>query len=114
MHDSIEHSPTPHHIVPVRTLLMVFGTLIALTVLTVVAAEFPTGDWEAIVAMGIATVKAGLVASVFMHLKYDNAFHGLLLVLSILFVALFLGLTLLDGPQVTDAAAAVPTPVHRA
>ena len=96
------------HVIPVRTLLGVFGTLIALTAVTVAAAELSLGDWDVAVAMGIATIKASLVALIFMHLKYDNAFHGLMLLFAVVFVALFLALTLLDeesdSGQTGDAA----------
>lgn len=84
------------HVVPVRTLLIVFASLITLTGLTVFVADLPLGEWDAAVALGIATVKATLVAAIFMHLKYDSRFHGLLLVFATLFVVLFLALTLLD------------------
>ena len=84
------------HVVPVRKLLIVFASLITLTGLTVFVADLPLGEWDAAVAIGIATVKATLVAAIFMHLKYDSRFHGLLLVFATLFVVLFLALTLLD------------------
>jgi|GEM_PF-888745 len=84
------------HVVPVRKLLIVFASLITLTGLTVFVADLPLGEWDVAVAIGIATVKATLVAAIFMHLKYDSRFHGLLLVFATLFVVLFLALTLLD------------------
>lgn len=107
--DSTSTHDAPHvHVIPIPTLLAVFGTLIVLTGITVAAAELPLGDWDAAVAIGIATIKASLVAMIFMHLKYDNAFHGLMLLFAIVFVALFLALTLLDeepdAGQTGDAA----------
>jgi cytochrome c oxidase subunit 4 len=102
------HDDSHVHVIPVRTLLAVFGTLIALTGITVAAAELPLGEWDAAVAIGIATIKASLVCLIFMHLKYDNAFHGLMLLFAVVFVALFLALTLLDeepaSGQTGDAA----------
>src|SRR4051812_8947858 len=61
-----------HHIVPFETLIRVFVTLLALTFLTVLAAQFDFGFMNTVVAVGIATVKAALVASIFMGLKYDS------------------------------------------
>ena len=41
-------------------------------------------------------MKATLVAAYFMHLRYDKSFNGLVFISSLLFVALFLALTLMD------------------
>jgi len=46
--------------------------------------------------MGIASVKAVLVALFFMHLWYDRPFNAILPVAAVLFVLLFVGLTLMD------------------
>ena len=108
MTNASTHGDTHVQVVPVRTLIGVFGTLIALTAVTVAAAELSLGDWDVAVAMAIATIKASSVALIFMHLKYDNAFHGLMLLFAVVFVALFLALTLLDeepdSGQTGDAA----------
>ena len=47
----------------------------------------------------IATVKASLVALYFMHLRYDHPFNGLVLVAGLGFLALFIGIVLLDSTQ---------------
>ena len=49
--------------------------------------------------MGIATVKATLVALYFMHLRYDKGFHTIVIIGALLFVGLFVSLTLLDRVQ---------------
>ncbi len=49
--------------------------------------------------MGIATMKAALVALYFMHLRYDHPFHSLVFVAGLVFLTLFLALTLLDTLQ---------------
>ena len=84
------------HVMSVKTLLTVFGLLVALTVLTVAAAQVSFGAWEVWVPLGIASVKATLVAACFMHLRYDKSFNGLVFLSSLLFVALFLAFTLMD------------------
>ncbi len=61
-----------HHIVPASTFYKVFAALICLTFLTVAASRIDMGFFNDIVAFGIATVKAGLVLAIFMHLKYDD------------------------------------------
>ena len=45
---------------------------------------------------GIATIKATLIAVYFMHLRYDKPFNTIVFVSSLLFVGLFLALTLMD------------------
>lgn len=92
-----EHHPIAH-VMPVSTLLGVFAALIALTVITVVAAspQFDFGSWNLWIAMVIATLKAGLVALYFMHLRYDSPFNGLVFITGLVFLALFLSITLLD------------------
>jgi cytochrome c oxidase subunit 4 len=77
-------------------LLAVFAALVVLTMVTVAAAGFASGDWEIWIALSIASLKAALVAAYFMHLRYDNPFHTLLLVSALAFVTLFLALTLAD------------------
>lgn len=93
-----EHHPIAH-VMPRSTLLGVFAALIALTVITVVAASppFGFGAWNLWIAMAIATVKAGLVALYFMHLRYDSPFNALVFVTALVFLGLFLSITLLDA-----------------
>ena len=67
-----------HHIIPLKTYFKVFGALMVLTVLTVLAAKLDLtqflgdGPWNVILAMIIAIVKSSLVLLFFMHLYYDN------------------------------------------
>ncbi len=78
-------------------LISTFLALVGLTVLTVAMSYLPLGSAELYVAMGIATVKAGLVAVYFMHLRYDKPINALLLIFSLGFVALFIYSTLVDS-----------------
>ena len=87
------------HVMPVRILVGVFLALVLFTVLTVVATFFPTGSLEIWISLGIATVKASLVAAYFMHLRYDNPLNAVLFAFGLLFVALFVGFALLDTHQ---------------
>jgi cytochrome c oxidase subunit 4 len=86
-------------VVPVSVLLAVFAALIVLTVLTIGATWTDLGAWNLWIAMGIATVEAGLVAFYFMHLRYDHPFHALIFVTGLVLLTLFLSLTLLDTLQ---------------
>ena len=92
-----EHGPMGH-VVPPAVLAAVFAVLVILTVITVAAASprFDFGSWNVWIALSIATIKAGLVALYFMHLRYDNPFYGLIFVTALVFLAIFLGIVLLD------------------
>ena len=93
-HDGQAHSLS--HVMPLSLLFGVFTALVLLTLLTVVAAQFSFGAWEVWVSLGIATIKAALVAIYFMHLRYDRPFNAVVFLPAIVFVALFLALTLMD------------------
>ena len=94
---------TPHglsiHIMGVPVLLAVWALLVVGTVVTVIAAGIDFGAFNLWLAMAIATVKASLVALYFMHLRYDRPFNAIVLVGSLLFVMLFIGLALTDTAQ---------------
>jgi cytochrome c oxidase subunit 4 len=85
-----------HHIIPFRTLATVFGSLLVLTVITVAVAQIDLGPLDVPVAIGIATVKAALVALYFMALKYDKPVNALTFTVGTLFVVIFVTFTLFD------------------
>ncbi len=55
-----------------KVFFIVWIALMVLTFLTVYAAQFHFGELNVVVAMGIASVKASIVALYFMHLKYED------------------------------------------
>ena len=61
-----------HHIVTPLQYCYVYVTLIAGTILTVLAAKVELGVFNPIVALGIATFKAVIVILFFMHVKYQS------------------------------------------
>ncbi len=85
-----------HHIIPIRTLALVFGVLLFLTLVTAVTARIDLGPLNVPLALIIAGSKAILVALIFMALKYDNKVNLLVLVLGVVFAVVFLALTLAD------------------
>jgi cytochrome c oxidase subunit 4 len=89
------------HVAPLPVLAAVFAALMALTVLTVYAASSPIdfGTWSLWIAMGIAAVKGALVVLYFMHLRYDHPFNAIIFIVALLFVAVFISITLLDVVQ---------------
>jgi cytochrome c oxidase subunit 4 len=95
-------APAAHagpHVLPPRVLLGTAAGLLALTALTVALARFDLGAGSIAVALGIASVKATLVALFFMHLKYEHRFHLVVLVGAALFAVLFASFVLFDTAQ---------------
>jgi len=85
-----------HHILPLKTYLAVAGALFVLTVITVIVAQYHFGELNLLIAMLIAAIKSTLVALYFMHLKYDNKLYVTLFVMSLVFLGIFISLTMLD------------------
>ena len=75
MSSSNEHSGAEHHIIPLGTYIKVLSVLLVLTAITVAASRVNFGPWNTVIAMLIASVKAGFVLSIFMHLKYDDKMY---------------------------------------
>jgi cytochrome c oxidase subunit 4 len=90
------------HVVPMKILVGVFAALLVLTWLTVFVAKNPTlaalldpiAIW---VALGIALVKASLVVLYFMHLRWDSPFNAVVFIGALLFVVLFISISLMDS-----------------
>ena len=85
-----------HHIVPFETYIKVFSTLIFLTFVTVAASRIDFGAFNAIVAFGIATVKALFVALIFMHLKYDDKMNRIIILSAFFFLVVLWFFSILD------------------
>ncbi len=78
--------------------LLVLGGLLSLTAVTVTASRihFGTEAINVVIALGIASVKASLVALFFMHLRHDKPMNALIFVAALVFLGFMLMLTLLD------------------
>jgi len=85
------------HPMPIWMLLTVFFVLLILTCLTVYQSTFDLGNMEIWLSLTIATVKAGLVIAFFMHLIWDKPLNVIIILGSLIFVALFLGFTMMDA-----------------
>ena len=97
--DAHDDVPSFVHIVPPKVLLGVWGTLMVLTILTVAVTWVDLGQLNLVVALGIATVKALLVALYFMHLRWDRPFNGVVFLIALVTIFLFITLALLDTTQ---------------
>jgi cytochrome c oxidase subunit 4 len=84
------------HVVSWKVYVAVFVALVALTVMTVVAATFDFGHLNVIVALGIAITKATLVVLYFMHARYAGGLTGLVILSSVAFFFILVFLTLSD------------------
>jgi cytochrome c oxidase subunit IV len=85
------------HTMPIWMLVAVLGALMLLTVLTVSVTSYDLGsEGNLVVGMVIATVKAALVITFFMHLLWDKKFHLILFMTAVLFVVLFLSMSITD------------------
>ena len=84
------------HIVPYKTFLVVWVALLILTGITVAVAQYHFGAWNIWVALGIATLKSGLVVAVFMHMKYESWLFKIALLSALAILAIFIGLTFFD------------------
>lgn len=88
------------HVASMKVLLGTGGSLLMLTIVTVLATKVDFGaNINLGVAMFIAVVKATLVILFFMHLKYDKMFHTVVFVSALLAASLFVGFTLMDSDQ---------------
>lgn len=90
------------HPAPVWQLLAVFFALVGLTILTVYQATFDLGNMELVLSLIIATIKATLVILFFMHMLHDKPLNAIIFISSFVFVALFLGFTLMDAHAYRD------------
>ena len=85
-----------HHITPLKTYLAVAGTLFFLTAVTVWVSYFDFGSFNIVIAMGVASLKASIVALFFMHLLWDDKKNLTMFVMSLMFLGIFITVTLLD------------------
>lgn len=102
-HDSAAHEhddgAVHPHIMPPWLLLTIYFSLVILTIATVAVAYVDLGNLNIWAALIIAVVKASLVVLYFMHLKYDSPFNGVALITALLFVAVFIGTTMMDSGE---------------
>jgi cytochrome c oxidase subunit IV len=84
------------HIVGYGTYILIWLSLMALSGITVAVAGFDLGKWTVITALVIASIKTGLVLSVFMHLKFENRLFRIFLYVALLTLLIFFVMTFFD------------------
>ncbi len=84
------------HVVPLRIYFAIFGTLMVLTGVTVWVAFHNLGQWNAVLALCIATFKAVLVILYFMHARYSSRLTWLIILAGFFWLGILLVLTMTD------------------
>ncbi|MEZ4484102.1 MAG: cytochrome C oxidase subunit IV family protein [Syntrophotaleaceae bacterium] len=85
-----------HEALSFRCLTTVWILLLILTGITVGVSRFDLGAINIWAALGIATLKASLVVFYFMHLKNEPRLLLVCLLVSLLTLATFIGVTFVD------------------
>jgi cytochrome c oxidase subunit 4 len=95
---STEHAHSEHaddgavhvHIASTRFYVGIFVALVFFTIVTVKVSYYDFGSANIIIALLVATMKASLVATFFMHLRHDRLFNTISFLGAFLFLAIFI------------------------
>src|SRR4051812_35830224 len=93
---SSEHTYSGGHVSPISLYVTIFLALMVLTGVTVGAAFINLGSFNFPVAMLVAIFKASLVFWFFMHVKYQSHLTKLTVATGLFFLAILLGMMLID------------------
>jgi cytochrome c oxidase subunit 4 len=97
-HDTHSESTAHAHGHSYKPYAVTLGALLMLTIITVAAAgiNFGSSSVNVVIALTIATIKATLVALIFMHLKDDKPVNAVIAISGFLFLSLLLIFCILD------------------
>jgi cytochrome c oxidase subunit 4 len=84
------------HVIPQRVYILVFVTLLLLTLVTVDVAFYDAGWLNLYIALTIATCKALLVVLFFMHVRYSSRLTWVFVGAGFFWLAILLVLTMSD------------------
>ena len=85
------------HIAPRKVYILVFASLICLTLLTTGMAFVNLGEgWNTLIALLIAIGKASLVALFFMHLRWSSHLMRIVVLAAVLWLSILIVLTMSD------------------
>jgi len=101
------------HVMPLKIYLMVGAALMVLTAVTVGVSFIPLGGWNAVVAVGIASIKAALVALFFMHLLYDKKINLVIFLAALTFLTVFITLTMFETLSRGDVDEITRDPIRK-
>lgn len=111
-----QHADEHHeHISSIPLLLGVYAILLFFTFLTVAVTWVDMGPLNVWIALLVAAIKVTFVAMFYMHLKYENQFFGQILIASIFFAVVMIGIILMDTKAyLPDVQAAAPAQAQTA
>lgn len=89
-------STSDHPVISTRAYFSVFGALLVLTALTVVAASYHFGPYNDVIALAIAGAKALLVVTYFMHLRHATGLTRVFVVAGVFWLGLLFVFTFAD------------------
>ena len=105
----VDHAEPGGHVSPISLYLTIFFALMILTGVTVGAAYVDLGIFNFAVAMLIASFKASLVVWYFMHVKYQSSLTKLTVATGLFFLAILLGMMMIDYGGRAFSPAMAPT-----
>jgi len=85
-----------HHVLPVRTYVLIWLLLLIATGTTLGVAYIDLGPWNIVVALAIAFTKMSLVVLFFMHVKGQSSLTKLFVVAGFFFMAILILITMTD------------------
>jgi cytochrome c oxidase subunit 4 len=83
-------------IVSLKTYALVWGALLCLTLITTLIALVDLGPFTMLIAIGIATLKASLIASIFMHALFEAKLVKVVIAGAVVWFLIMMSLTLVD------------------
>jgi cytochrome c oxidase subunit IV len=84
------------HIATVKTLVLVWATLVIFTGITSAVSYIELGPWNVVVALAIAVTKASLVVWVFMGVRYTTTLTRLFVVAGLVWLSIMILITYSD------------------
>ncbi len=85
-----------HEPVPYRTFIQIWVALLVLTGVTIAVSRIHLGALNIWVALGVASLKSSLVLFFFMHLKQEGRLFKIGLLVMLVILAIFIGMTFTD------------------
>jgi cytochrome c oxidase subunit IV len=98
-HTASDQSEVHVHVVSPRVLLSVYAVLVAATIATVAITLVDLGALNIWAALGIAVFKTAFVILFFMHIIYDKPLYGVIVITALMFIMVFIGVTLMDTAE---------------
>ncbi len=88
--------PARSHILSIQTLVVVWIILCALAIGNLYIAKLHLGPPTVFIELGVAIIMAVISALYFMHLRYDSLFSVAILLLTLIFITLFISFVIID------------------